>query len=388
MLAMAAFLALPTAASAQPEKEVITVDEGSIPNLEAMQKEQPLVDAAQAISALDRERVGLGGIRLQVEKNAIELYWKGDLPDEVRAEIEAQEKAGITVNVGPADYSEAELSDALQQATDSRDRYPGMTLLVPQPDGSGLQGYFTDTKAAQSYTFAVPVTVVEAPEGTVPMSRSADTPPFWGGAVTRVPRGSCTTGFPVIQGTTFGVLSAAHCDPAGGGLFSTPPGLTIGTSRRPVTISDSIVVPTRSAGRAYWGPPGSSFSMHVVAPTPNFPGQWVCTSGAFTGTNCPIVNIFVGGVSFINGVPTLGVTIGVKLFGGLAVGSGDSGGPVVVALSPFNALAAGLISFAIAGSSCPPPAGGVCSGLVGYIDINWVRASQSFTTGAPTGLAP
>jgi hypothetical protein len=83
----AAFLAGPTPAAAGPDKEIVTVDEGSIPGLEVMRAQQPLVDAAQAITALDPKRDGLGGLRLQAEKNTVELYWKGEVPDRVREEI-------------------------------------------------------------------------------------------------------------------------------------------------------------------------------------------------------------------------------------------------------------------------------------------------------------
>jgi hypothetical protein len=251
-------------------------------------------------------------------------------------------------------------------------------VLAPQVDGSGLQGYFTDPKAASSYKFPIPVDIALAPEGTAQVSRANDSVPWWAGSITRVGGGICTTGFAVMRGTTRGLLSAGHCNPAGGGVFTNGTGVPIGRAGLPVTISDSIFIPSPSAGRTYVGGVGSSASMAVIAPIPNFPGQWVCTEGAATGEHCAITNFLVGGVSFIGGTVTLGITLAFRWFGGVAVGSGDSGGPVIVSSNPFFALAAGLIDFAVGGTTCPPGVGlgGVCSSVVGYVDINWVLATQ------------
>ena len=89
-----------------------------------MLAQQPLVEAAQAITALDKERTGLGGIRLQVEKGAVEVWWKGTIPDAVRKEIAAREKAGVHIVLGNARYNGAELSAAQDRIVQNRDRYP------------------------------------------------------------------------------------------------------------------------------------------------------------------------------------------------------------------------------------------------------------------------
>jgi len=99
----------------------------------------------------------------------------------------------------------------------------------------------------------------------------------------------------------------------------------------------------------------------------------VCTSGAATGAHCLIVNLFVGGISFLTGGPTFGITVGLQVTGTIAGGTGDSGGPVVVSANPFAALAAGLMDFGIGGGPCPA---GSCSSMFGYVDINWVLASN------------
>ena len=73
---------------------------------------------------------------------------------------------------------------------------------------------------------------------------------------------------------------------------------------------------------------------------------------------------------------TVGVTIAMSTTGGIAVGSGDSGGPVYAPISPFHVLAAGMVDFAVGGGVCPggPPTS-VCSPMVGYVDINVIMIS-------------
>ena len=380
-LVVVAVVAAPSPALAGPEKEIV-INEEPTEGDEFARAQEPLVAAATAITALDPKREALGGIRLQVKEGAIEVYWKGEVPDAVHKEIAAQEGNGVRVALRPADYSGYELNAALTEIIEQRDRYPGLMVLVPLPEASGLQGYFTDPSAAKEYAFPVPVGIELAPEGTVPATRNNDFAPFWGGAAAVVGgRGTCTTGFAVAQRffgveLSRGVLSAAHCDPSGGSTWTTPTGRVIGRAGGPVGLSDSIYIRTSSSGRVYTGPVGSNTSKQIVGPVPNFPGQFVCTEGAATGEHCLVMNVFVGGASFIGGSLNLGVTFAQNITGAFAVGQGDSGGPVIVSGNPFAGLAAGLISFLVAGVPCTPGSPVLCSSMVGYIDINWVLASN------------
>lgn len=349
-----------------------------------MLAQQPLVEAAQAITALDKERTGLGGIRLQVEKGAVEVWWKGTIPDAVREEIAAREKAGVHIVLGNARYNGAELSAAQDQIVQNRDRYPGLAYVAPQPDGSGLHGEFTDVDAARRYRFPVSVDVT-ASAGNTFTSRAVDSTPWWGGAITVSGGSLCTTGFPVanflgpIQ-LNRGLLTAAHCDPAGSGsTFTNSVGTTIGTGVTRGFPVDTTYIVTPSAPRVYTGGPGSA-SKGVAGPVPNFPGQFVCTSGAVTFEHCGVINLFVAGAAIV-GTPggailVLGVTYATSTTGGIAVGSGDSGGPVYVPVSPFHVLAAGMVDFAVGGGTCPggPPTS-VCSPVVGYVDINVIMVT-------------
>ncbi|HEX6685052.1 MAG TPA: hypothetical protein VF062_19840 [Candidatus Limnocylindrales bacterium] len=359
------------------DKEIVINEELTEAD-ELARAQEPLVAAATAFTALDPKREALGGIRLQVRKGEVELYWKGEVPGPVREEIAVQEANGVRVVVQPADYSGSELSTAINKIMEERERYPGLAVIVPLPEASGLVGYFENPEAAKEFTFPVPVGVEEAREGAVPFTRNSDTRPFWGGAAAiSGGGGGCTTGFAVAQHffveLSRGVLSAGHCDPAGGGTWFTPAGLTIGRAGARNAISDSIYIRTSSSGRTYTGGVTSNFSKQVIGPVPNFPGQFVCTEGAFTGEHCFVMNLFVGGAAIVSGGLTFGVTVGLNVTGAIAGGSGDSGGPVVVTGNPFTAHAAGLISFGIGATPC---AVGTCSPLFGYIDINWVLATN------------
>jgi hypothetical protein len=379
-LAVVAAVAAPSPALAESDedKEVV-INEETTDADELARAQEPLVAAATAIAGHDPERQGLGGLRLDVKRGAVEVYWKGRLPDAVRKEIAAQEANGVTVLVERAQYNLAELDATVKAIIEDRERYPGLAVIGPRPEGDGLRGYFSDPEAANQFRFPVPVTVEAAPDGAIPLTRNNDTPPFWGGAAAvSGSGGGCTTGFAVAQRLfgielSRGVLSAGHCDPGGGTTWTTPTGRTIGTAGGRIFPSDSIYIRASSSGRFYTGGVTSNTSKQIVGPIPNFPGQFVCTEGASTGEHCFVMNFLVGAAAIVAGLPAFGVTLAINVTGAIAGGNGDSGGPVVVSGNPFVGLAAGLVSFGIGGAPC---AVGTCSALVGYIDINWVLATH------------
>jgi hypothetical protein len=380
VLAVAVVAAAPAAPAMADDKPIVPGD----PPDKVMLAQQPLVAAAQAITALDKDRTGLGGIRLQVDRGAVEVWWKGDVPDAVLTEIDAQEQAGVHIVLGQARYSGAELAAAQDQIVDNRDKYPGLAYLALEPDGSGLHGEFTDADAARKYDFPVAVEVTPSAGNTF-LSRAVDSVPWWGGAVITSGGFACTSGFPV--GNFFGpielnrgLLTAAHCDPAGSGsTFTNAVGTPIGVGVARGFPVDSTYMVSPSSPRVYTGGPGSA-SKGVAGPVPNFPGQFVCTSGAFTFEHCTVMNLFVAGAAIVGSpggsILVLGVTYAINTTGGIAAGSGDSGGPVYVPISPLHVLAAGMIDFGVGGGPCP--GGGkttVCSSVVGYVDINVIMAT-------------
>ena len=180
-LALVMVVAPPSPVLAGQDKEIVTGDKPTEAE-DLARAQEPLVAAATAITALDPEREQLGGVRLQVNRAAVEVHWKGDVPEAVHKEIAVQEANGVRIVLRPADYSGSQLDAALHRIVDEIERYPGLVVIAPQPAASGLQGYFTDPEKAKEFDFPVPVGIEAAPEGAVPFTRNSDTPPFWGGA--------------------------------------------------------------------------------------------------------------------------------------------------------------------------------------------------------------
>src|SRR5688572_16372954 len=88
-----------TAAWSAPreEKPIIKNDDpkaGSNAAAELMALQEPLVEAAEAITRLDKKRARLGGLRLRVKDRAMDVYWKGEVPGEVREQVARLESIG------------------------------------------------------------------------------------------------------------------------------------------------------------------------------------------------------------------------------------------------------------------------------------------------------
>src|SRR5260370_38070688 len=92
-----------------------------------MKAQAPLLEAAVLIRKLDRKRTGLGGIRLQVDKHTLEIWWKGEVPAAVRREIEHQEHDnGIKIILGSSPYSHRELRIMARDIAAKHGDYPGL----------------------------------------------------------------------------------------------------------------------------------------------------------------------------------------------------------------------------------------------------------------------
>jgi len=55
-----------------------------------MAAQVPLLAAANRTKGLDPQGLGLAGMRLDVERRTLEVYWKGDVPPTVREEMARQ----------------------------------------------------------------------------------------------------------------------------------------------------------------------------------------------------------------------------------------------------------------------------------------------------------
>jgi hypothetical protein len=363
---------------------------GSNAGRERMAKQIPFVAAADRIIKLDRDGTGLGGIRIDLDRGVLQVWWKGDPPAAVHEEIDKRQRAdGIRVELGSAKYSQRDLYEAGQSIMGDRDAYPGLIRLGPLVDGSGLEVGVEDTRRAASWKFPIPAKVVSASRIKQTQTRSADLPPWSAGAVTLpvfTGAGMCTTGFAVESGFWFwyssGIITAEHCFP-GGGDFNNGAGVLIGKGDvgRSHVHSDSLYIPSTVQARIYDGPIGGEFFKSVHGDTHAVPGQTVCVSGAVTGVRCDImidrINISSGYIS-TTGQPVDMITFGHSLGADhVATSDGDSGGPVF-GIDDGGVLAIGMMeggfedpSVVSPPTACPPGPGSCYSGIA-YVAIGLV----------------
>lgn len=353
-----------------------------------MAAQAPLVIAAEEISNLDKGGTGLGGIRLQVDKRVLDVWWKGEPPAAVREAIARHSRdSGIKVNLQQSKYSQRELNEAARSVVANRDRdtYRGLVRVGPRVDGSGLVVGVIKLTDADSIDFPVPVeVVVENP--FISTSRANDSAPWWAGGVTTpvIPGAAlrqCSTGFAVGRLFSKGILTANHCSFNGGLPINDGAGELIGVAEpRPTGkafLTDSLYIVTNSSARIFDGGVGiGEFSKPVAGATSNFPGQFVCTSGAATGAHCDIridsINnhsvLFLPEIFFVDGI-----VMATQISGGVANGAGDSGGPVFTLSSDFSKVfAAGMIVGGQNPTPCQISGQGVCFNRVLFVDLGMI----------------
>jgi hypothetical protein len=362
---------------------------GSNASQALMAAQAPLVIAAEEISNLDKGGTGLGGIRLQVDKRVLDVWWKGEPPAAVREAIARHSRdSGIKVNLQQSKYSQRELNEAARSVVANRDRdtYRGLVRVGPRVDGSGLVVGVTKLTDAARIDFPVPVeVVVENP--FISTSRANDTAPWWAGGVTTpvLPAGNalrqCSTGFAVGRVFSKGILTANHCSFGGGLPINDGAGELIGVAEpRPTGnafLTDSLYIVTNSSARIFDGGVGiGEFSKPVAGLTGTFPGQFVCTSGAGTGAHCDIridsINnhsvLFLPEIFFVDGI-----VMATQISGGVANGAGDSGGPVFTLSSDFSKVfAAGMIVGGQNPTPCQIAGQGVCFNRVLFVDLGMI----------------
>jgi hypothetical protein len=270
---------------------------------------------------------GFAGVIADPTNRELRVYWKGRPPPDLTA------RTGSTspVKVIAAAYSERELERASARLlARSGDQ---ITTVGPRADGAGLIVGVPHGFTSQSIDADVPVTVQTGVTPS-PTTRWNDSPPWWGGdAWVNAATGSgCSTGFAVFHGGVARMLSAAHCASVGN-IATDPTGEVIGPVIAGNASTDTLIINGSSAGRVFnnttdaAGNPVTEFSNPVIGAANSFVGNFVCTSGAYSGTRCSIqvratglcINI---GVVVCNQVQAENTTFT------NAIGQGDSGGPV------------------------------------------------------------
>jgi hypothetical protein len=343
-----------TAASAAADKQSRTrsvQQTGSVPGgfaswQELMSMQRRLVRAADRITAATRaDGSGFAGIVAAPENRELQLFWKGDTPASVKALL-SDVRQDVPVSVHRARYSESELArEGKRLAARSAGQ---ITSIAAKVDGSGLTvtvANATASTSARSLVMDADVPVaVEANVAPALASRWNDSPPWYGGAAwgNATRGGGCSTGFPVWHAGRTKMLTAGHCG-ALGDRATDPTGERIGSVTEDNNTYDVALIDARSAGRVFNNTASlSEFTNPAIGTINSYPGLWICTSGAYSGTRCAI-QVKQTGVAIWVGYWILNTVRAEQRDFTNAVGQGDSGGAVqVVASDPTKVYAAGV----------------------------------------------
>jgi hypothetical protein len=165
----------------------------------------------------------------------------------------------------------------------------------PGPDGQPFEVHYTGKAPAaasvQQLQVFGPGTVrfVRDRGATVSLTRNADTPPYYGGALVRNKVGAeCSTGFGTISPNrvTY-MLTAGHCVNPNDHRMFTGAGRLVGNADQGDRDLDMAYIKTSAAPRIFDGALGAGeFSKLVIGNFGYSQGVSVCTSGAVMHTVC------------------------------------------------------------------------------------------------------
>lgn len=337
-------------------------------------------ETSEELTALWQEP-GFGEVFVDYEEATVTVYWKGTPPESVMSAIGLQPN-GVEVFLEEAPYSNDELVAAgrrvLKAELNQRDKDVRLAGASPNRELSGIiVEVIAGTNLAQDERetaeglediAGLPVTTTVVEGAPVPASRQNDSPPWQGGGAIATATGEdyCSIGFPVVKNGTGYLVSAAHCTGRGtGGTILDGVGDPIGiVVNRDAAPYDSLLVdPSDSPatiGKVFGGPWNASpshsrYESYVGGASRPAVGQTVCTSGAVTGEHC---NLYISDTSFDYYCHNLQECHGFRAQiqgAGVAVGGGDSGGPVFLYRADGRVGARGIIygGQPAGGVSCP-----------------------------------
>lgn len=320
------------------------------PEPEGLRNDSPTDDVipvvAEKLFQLGSGR-GFVSQRTDYDERSIHVVWSGNVPTDIRRYAETTPYAVAVTFDATAKYSREEGSDARDRLLkDPIAREIGVVTTSVTPDGSGISIGIAredplDEATMKAVREAAGIQEIDVqygvPEATGYARRSNDAPPWKGGIRTyhmSSPTGVCSSGFAVIVGGMGRLLSARHCDLAGGlavrdGNYQlvTPAG---GDNVKVRAAIDSMLIdPTDSpATKAlmYRNGYASTTTSTVKNWYSNWPGDPVCSSGGSTGEHCGTVYDDNGTVNFQG--HTIGVIRVSAPAGSIIGGAGDSGGPM------------------------------------------------------------
>jgi hypothetical protein len=330
--------------------------------------------AADRIQTAPGADVGLAGIVAAPEARRLVVYWKGR-PSDDTMRLMNEIRTDMPIELQPARHSALELS-AIKHSVITK---PGVVSVSGNVDGSGIAVTVDADVNVADWGISVPITLKK---GTRPFlavcSRQVDCAPFWGGAAYSS-NGACTLGFTLWkdQGSYKEdyMLSAGHCAELGD-VIKTPPGAYIGDVVADDDDYDTLLIKNpvlwQFDGRIFTGPMNavSGYNRRVLGSFASVKGYYVCTSGSATGEHCGLKVEDVD--TLINtGTVIFSLVYAVNPSGDIAVGTGDSGGPVHIPVAGGSTYAMGTMT---AGTlEIPCPAGTLstkCGSAVYYVDIS------------------
>ncbi len=306
---------------------------------------------------------GFTGIVVVPAQHQLRVYWKGQPAAPAKLAIAAA-REGDGVQLVAARYSEAELLSAAKAVAGTA----GVTGVAPNVDGSGLTVSVAPSARSAPIPSAVPIVRIDgAPQVA---SRGNDSAPYYGGSRWN----GCSTGFGILQSGATRMLSAGHCADNGnyandgGGDFMG----TVGSDNNPY---DRLLIGSSNTGTVFNGGVGSGeFTNSVIGALHSYVGDYVCDSGAYSGTTCREQ------VKAVNQTINVGYLIYQTVMAEQidhtnALGNGDSGGPVEqVASDTTKVYAKGTNTAVDSGTSVactgvPAGSGRVCGWRFYYVDV-------------------
>lgn len=338
-------------------------------------------DRVAALVAMHPEWEGhFSGIEILVRDESVNVYLTKDSPEEFVAAIRDLSQ-GVTFRILQGDHSREDMRTAALEVM----RTTQASSVQISENGSGIVATFTPDDLRDASPSAasnpmlsragVPVDVrIGEPPVPAGGTRQLPTPTSGWDPGARIDTGGCSTGFGVRDSSgNAHLLTAAHCYEngqvlrAGRGTLGTTHGRNPG--RDIIRIDVDSVSPYVQDGP--WNGPRDV--RKIIGASSNPTGSYVCTSGSWTGVNCNLLVTASTSWIWMNNrlVEVVAAEVSNISPTGIAVGKGDSGGPVFGYLPhPTDRIARGIISALSDKVPCPSTTASTeCGTTVHFIDI-------------------
>lgn len=379
------------AAADDDRKQIITEETGAGPVpggfaswAELMAFQEKLDQRAEKISAA--RDASFAGIEVLADQRRMNVYWKGEPSADAAAAIADARRDGFQVELRPAEFSEAELMAEGEKIIENQ----SVTAVAPKVDGSSLLVSQLPGSLPLMLFAAVPLSMDEA-DPALAANRRDDASPYKGGARWN----GCSTGFAISIKGAKKMLSAGHCG-SNGQTARDGGGQTMGTISGDSNPFDRLYINTSSQGRVYNGAvnldgssPANEFSNRVIGATQSFVGNFICSSGAYSGTRCNS-RVVATNQTINTGYLIFETVRAEQQDRQAAIGNGDSGGPSFAVASDNTKVIAKGTHTAIDLSTARPCTGSPsvvngrqCAWRFWYVDVT--RSLSAYQAKIVTG---